>query len=171
MLTELAAAAAAILIITVLIDPIFIRLEQRKPKKPLKKMKIGKDNLYQGLCCIFTSAVYFFIWIYWDKGLMENQSAVLSAAFLIFGLRFILSYINKSFEYDLDGFKIKNIFGVTRKCSYNRILKAYRTSGGMVFYTCDGHKIRVSVQFNGISEFFETAEKILKIEDYKKNRW
>ena len=67
------------------------------------------------------SAAFFIPWLIVHRKNDENENLIFSAAFALFGLRLIASYLNKSFEYTLKGFTIKNIFGVKRQYEYNQL--------------------------------------------------
>lgn len=165
MIGKLLIAAAVVFVSTVICDPLFSRLEYRQSGRYSKKLRIGKNNLYIGLFYVMVSAVFFIPWLIVHRKNDENENLIFSAAFAIFGLRLIASYLNKSFEYSLKGFTIKNIFGMKRQYEYNQIIRAYRNSNGMIFHMCDEHKICVSVQFKGIEEFYDLAEKIIEFDN------
>ncbi len=165
MIGKLLLAAAAVFVSAVVCDPLFSRLEYRQSRKNSKNLRIGKNNLYNGLFYVMVSAAFFIPWLIVNRKNDENENLIFSAAFALFGLRLIASYLNKSFEYSLKGFTIKNIFGVKRQYEYNKIIKAYRNSNGMIFHMCDEHKICVSNQFIGIKEFYDLAEKIIEFDN------
>ncbi len=165
MIVKLLLAASVVFVSAVVCDPLFSRLEYRQSRRYSKKLKIGKNNLYNGLLYVMVSAAFFIPWLIVHRKNDENENLIFSAAFAIFGLRLIASYLNKSFEYSLKGFTIKNIFGVKRQYEYNQIIRAYRNSNGMIFHMCDEHKVCVSVQFKGIEEFYDLAEKIIEFDN------